>query len=189
MNYRLKCALQALLQLHHGVGHFSSAVSYKFAGRAEIIKTGLHGCAFPLPAHKLVKASADRLSRIPSALPQLHRNTRRLRARRPYPYRALDLPANSFPSRARVRPGVYLLRGPSSPLDQVLDLPLRRRNTMRLVRKNAPSHPYLAPSCPPSSFTPTSPSNNRCYLSDALLLDALHRKDVLAGGRQLHSSD
>lgn len=25
------------------------------------------------------------------------------------------------------------------------------------------------------------------YLADALLLDALHRKDVLSGGRQLHS--
>lgn len=52
---------------------------------------------------------------------------------------------------------VYLLRGPSSPLDQVLDLPLRRRNTVRLVCKCNIS-PYLAPPClqppqqPPLTF-------------------------------------
>lgn len=26
-----------------------------------------------------------------------------------------------------------------------------------------------------------------CYLADALLFDALYRKDVLSGGRELHS--
>lgn len=40
-------------------------LSRKFAGRAEIIKTGLRGCAFPLPSHKLVKASVDTLKHIP----------------------------------------------------------------------------------------------------------------------------
>lgn len=40
-------------------------LSRKFAGRAEIIKTGLRGRAFPLPSHKLVKASVDTLKRIP----------------------------------------------------------------------------------------------------------------------------
>lgn len=34
-------------------------LSRKFAGSAEIIKTGLHGCAYPLPSHKLVKASVS----------------------------------------------------------------------------------------------------------------------------------
>lgn len=40
-------------------------LSRKFAGRAEIIKTGLRGCAFPLLSHKLVKASVDTLKHIP----------------------------------------------------------------------------------------------------------------------------
>lgn len=43
-------------------------LSRKFAGSAEIIKTGLHGCAYPLPSHKLVKASVSlslSLSRYP----------------------------------------------------------------------------------------------------------------------------
>lgn len=42
----------------------------KFAGRQEIIKTGLHGCAYPLPSHKLVKASVATLKHIPTALSQ-----------------------------------------------------------------------------------------------------------------------
>lgn len=41
-------------------------------------------------------------------------------------------------------------------------------------------------SIPGASMSPTSTATT-AYLSEALLLDALHRKDVLAGGRQLHS--
>ncbi len=66
-------------------------LSRKFAGRAEIIKTGLHGSAYPLPSHKLVKASADTLKHIPTALSQFtHTHTRALthtytrRARTPW---------------------------------------------------------------------------------------------------------
>lgn len=38
-----------------------------------------------------------------------------------------------------------------------------------------------------ANMPPPPPSVSLCYLADALLFDALHRKDVLSGGGELHS--
>lgn len=80
MRESVKCCLCALRLSGSNVqSAILAPLSRKFAGRAEIIKTGLRGRASPLRSHKLVKASVDTLKHIPvfaQARARTHTHTR-----------------------------------------------------------------------------------------------------------------
>lgn len=176
-------------------------LSRKFAGRAEIIKTGLHGCAYPLPSHKLVKASADTLKHIPTALSQLththmdtHGHTRTdTHAHTNNPTHFLmqqhDCVAKKKKCCNEMMRSVFALTyfgDQPRHLTRYSILPCdgwKGGKKKTILQRGLCQTYYFNVR---GAFCTHAPFS-LCYLADALLFDALHRKDVLSGGRELHS--